>query len=86
MGGTAETTGASPSRRAWFQTPVAPPASSWSAILALFVGEVCVCVCVCMLSLCVQKNTSAVVGVKAELGAPDPTTPNAGKIEFFVDW
>ena len=26
------------------------------------------------------------VGVKAELGAPDPTQPNAGRIEFFVDW
>ena len=33
-----------------------------------------------------QANSSAVIGVKAELGAPDSTSPNAGKIEFFVDW
>ena len=26
------------------------------------------------------------VGVKAELGTPDPSQPNAGRIEFFVDW
>lgn len=36
--------------------------------------------------MCLQENTSAVVGVKAELGAPDPTQPKAGRIEFFVDW
>jgi exosome complex component RRP42 len=32
-----------------------------------------------------QEHTSAVVGVKAELGTPGPTQPNAGRIEFFVD-
>lgn len=26
------------------------------------------------------------VGVKAELGTPDPAKPDAGRIEFFVDW
>ena len=26
------------------------------------------------------------IGVKAELGVPDPTSPDAGRIEFFVDW
>ena len=33
-----------------------------------------------------QEKTSAVVGVKAEIGTPDPATPNTGRIEFFVDW
>lgn len=26
------------------------------------------------------------VGVKAELGTPDPSQPNSGRLEFFVDW
>ena len=34
----------------------------------------------------IQEGSCAVIGVKAELGAPDPTSPDAGKIEFFVDW
>jgi len=33
-----------------------------------------------------QDRTSIIVGVKAELGAPGPMTPNAGRIQFFVDW
>lgn len=33
-----------------------------------------------------QENTSAVVGVKAELGTPHPSQPSAGRLEFFVDW
>lgn len=33
-----------------------------------------------------QDRTSIIVGVKAELGPPDPMTPNAGRIQFFVDW
>lgn len=35
---------------------------------------------------CVQGGNCAVIGVKAELGVPDPSSPNAGKLEFFVDW
>lgn len=33
-----------------------------------------------------QGGNCAVIGVKAELGVPDPSSPNAGKLEFFVDW
>ena len=39
-----------------------------------------------LLSSMIQEGSSAVIGVKAELGTPDPTSPDAGKIEFFVDW
>ena len=34
----------------------------------------------------IQEGGCAVIGVKAELGPPDATSPEAGKIEFFVDW
>ena len=33
-----------------------------------------------------QGGNCAVVGVKAELGAPHPSSPSEGKLEFFVDW
>ena len=33
-----------------------------------------------------QGGNCAVIGVKAELGAPHPSSPNEGKLEFFVDW
>lgn len=33
-----------------------------------------------------QDRTAAVVGVKAELGSPLPTSPDKGRVEFFIDW
>uniref|UniRef100_A0A2R5LJY9 Ribosomal RNA-processing protein 42 n=2 Tax=Ornithodoros turicata TaxID=34597 RepID=A0A2R5LJY9_9ACAR len=32
-----------------------------------------------------QANTDILVGVKAELDAPEPTAPKRGRIEFYVD-
>jgi exosome complex component RRP42 len=31
------------------------------------------------------ERTSITVGVKAEIGAPHPSTPDCGRIEFYVD-
>lgn len=31
-------------------------------------------------------NTDILVGVKAEIDTPYSESPEAGKIEFFVDW
>ena len=39
-----------------------------------------------VVGFCVQANSCAVIGVKVELGTPARTSPDAGKIEFFVDW
>lgn len=33
-----------------------------------------------------QERTSAIIGVKAELGDPRPSTPDEGRLEFHVDW
>ena len=33
-----------------------------------------------------QDRTSVIVGVKAELGAPDPMAHDRGRVQFFVDW
>ena len=33
-----------------------------------------------------QDQTSIAVGVKAEIGVPDPVAPHRGRVDFFVDW
>ena len=33
-----------------------------------------------------QEGTTILVAVKAEIGSPDPTYPDWGRVEFFVDW
>ena len=34
----------------------------------------------------VQERTSVIVGVKAELAEPHPSTPQLGQLDFHVDW
>lgn len=33
-----------------------------------------------------QSTTDVLVGVKVEIGEPEPTRPDEGVIHFFVDW
>jgi len=34
----------------------------------------------------VQGGTEIYVGIKAELGEPDPARPNEGRLHFKVEW